>query len=288
MALELYYSPYSTCSQKVRLCLFEKGTAWEDRIVDLARSEQMQPEYLAINPNAVVPALVDGGRPVTESSVILEYLEEIISEPALAPRLPYERARMRSWLRFFDEIPTSYIRYPSLQAAYLDQFQQQDPETFHRSIEAKPVRKYLYRKIGTGGFPDSELEAAFDALRMTVERVSAAVTQTPWIMGAEYSLAECAIIPVIDRLQDLGLAGLWRDLPPFSAWWARCTARPSHTNTYTAGARLSEYFPDVRQRAAEIVAKLQARTGRALLEGGGERQVPPEGVKPDTPRFGSA
>jgi len=280
MALELYYSPYSTCSQKVRLCLFEKGAAWKDRIVDLARSEQMEPEYLAINPNAVVPALVHDGRAVTESSVILEYLDEVLDEPPLVPRQPYERARMRTWLRFFDEIPTSYIRYPSLQAAYLEQFQQQDPEAFRRSMEAKPVRKYLYRKIGAGGFPDSDLEAAFDALRMTVERVSAAVTHTPWIMGTDYSLAECALIPTIDRLQDLGLAGLWRDLPPFSAWWARCTARPSHASTYTTGSRLSEYFPDVRQRAAKMVADLEARTGRSLLQRGAERPRQ-EGVNPD-------
>jgi len=272
MALELYYSPYSTCSQKVRLCLFEKDAAWDDHIVDLAKSEQMQPEYLEINPNAVVPALVDGGRPVTESSVILEYLDEILTDLPLSPRLPYERARMRTWLRFIEEIPTSYIRYPSLQAAYLDHFRQQDPEAFRRSFEAKPVRKYLYRKIGAGGFPDGELVAAFDALRLTVERVSAAVTDTPWITGDNFSLVECALIPTIDRLEDLGLAALWQDLPPFCAWWARCTARPSHARTYTAGSRLSEYFPDVGARAARMVSDLESRTGRALLARNATRQ----------------
>jgi glutathione S-transferase len=74
--LVLYHAPHSTCSQKVRLVLHEKGLPFEDIRIDLSKKEQLRSEYLAINPNGVVPTLVDDGTPIIESSVICEYLDE--------------------------------------------------------------------------------------------------------------------------------------------------------------------------------------------------------------------
>ena len=70
--LELYHAHHSTCSQKVRLCLAEKGLEFESQLINLATKEQLAPEYLEINPNGVVPTLVDDGRVVIDSSVICE------------------------------------------------------------------------------------------------------------------------------------------------------------------------------------------------------------------------
>jgi glutathione S-transferase len=73
--IELFHAHISTCSQKVRLCLAEKGLAWTDHPLDFAKAEHLTPAYLALNPNGVVPTLVHDGRPVIDSSVICEYLE---------------------------------------------------------------------------------------------------------------------------------------------------------------------------------------------------------------------
>jgi glutathione S-transferase len=75
--LELYHAHISTCSQKVRLCLAEKGLEWTSHPIEFFRGEHLTPAYLALNPNGVVPTLVHDGRPVIDSSVICEYLEEI-------------------------------------------------------------------------------------------------------------------------------------------------------------------------------------------------------------------
>lgn len=75
--LELYHAHISTCSQKVRLCLAEKGLAWTSHPIEFATGEHLRPAYLQLNPNGVVPTLVHDGRPVIDSSVICEYLEEI-------------------------------------------------------------------------------------------------------------------------------------------------------------------------------------------------------------------
>ena len=56
--IELYHAATSTCSQKVRMCLFEKDIPWISRPLNLALDEHLTPAYLAINPNGVVPTLV--------------------------------------------------------------------------------------------------------------------------------------------------------------------------------------------------------------------------------------
>ena len=83
--LELYHANHSTCSQKVRLCLAEKGLKFKGHLINLATKEQLDPEYLKINPNGVVPSLVHDGRIIIDSSVICEYLDETVPEPRLVP-----------------------------------------------------------------------------------------------------------------------------------------------------------------------------------------------------------
>src|SRR5215510_8769764 len=119
MTLVLYHSPYSTCSQKVRLVLAEKGLDYTSREISFAREEQLAPEYLEINPNGVVPTLVHDGEPVTDSSCIMEYLDEVSPYPPLSPSSALGRGRMRAWLRYFEEVPTAAARVPSFQAVFL-------------------------------------------------------------------------------------------------------------------------------------------------------------------------
>ena len=101
--LTLYHGLASTCSKKVRLTLFEKDIPFESRIINLQKFEQHSPEYLAVNPNGVVPAIVHDGRPVIESSVIIDYLDDVFPAPALRPADPHDRATMRIWIKWSDE-----------------------------------------------------------------------------------------------------------------------------------------------------------------------------------------
>ena len=120
----LYNAPQSTCSQRVRYALHAKGLAFEEHKLDLFAGDQLKPEYLAINPNGVVPALVHKGRPVIDSAVILEYLDDI--EPAntaMRPADPVDVANMRAMMRFIDEVPTPAVRVPSYNLAFLPHFQ---------------------------------------------------------------------------------------------------------------------------------------------------------------------
>ena len=111
--LELYQFPESTCSQKVRICLGEKGLEWVERRLDWRKRKHLTPEYLALNPNWVVPTLVHDGRSVIDSNVIMQYLDEVFPEPPLSPADPLARARMRAWLSYFNDVSVTAIRLPS-------------------------------------------------------------------------------------------------------------------------------------------------------------------------------
>lgn len=95
--MKFYYHP-SPNPAKVALFLEESALPYELVLVDTHRGEQHLPAYLAINPNAKTPALVDGAATVFDSNAILLYLAEKTGR--FLPGTPVERAEMHSWLMF--------------------------------------------------------------------------------------------------------------------------------------------------------------------------------------------
>jgi maleylacetoacetate isomerase len=96
--LRLYSYWRSSASYRVRIALEYKGLDFEYVPVHLVRSggEQYSPEYCALNPQSRVPTLESPDGVLTQSMAILEWLEEVYPEPALLPRSPGERARVRA------------------------------------------------------------------------------------------------------------------------------------------------------------------------------------------------
>jgi maleylacetoacetate isomerase len=87
----------SLAACRVRIGLALKGVQAEEISVNLMQGEQLKPEYLAVNTQAVVPALVlDDGSTLFESMAIIEYLDETHPEPPLLPKDPKGRARVRA------------------------------------------------------------------------------------------------------------------------------------------------------------------------------------------------
>ncbi len=87
----------SSAAYRVRIALDLKGVAVEHASRHLRKGEQRAPDYAALNPQMLVPALVlDSGEVLTQSLAILEYQEETHPEPPLLPRDPVGRARVRA------------------------------------------------------------------------------------------------------------------------------------------------------------------------------------------------
>ena len=96
--MKLYTFFRSSASYRVRIALNLKGLEYEQIPIHLRRGggEQLGDAYKSINPQALVPALEDGGRIFTQSLAIIEYLEERFPRPALLPADPADRATVRS------------------------------------------------------------------------------------------------------------------------------------------------------------------------------------------------
>ena len=95
--MKLYGFWRSLATYRVKVGMALKGVKADEVSIDLLKGRQHDREYTAVNPQAVVPALVldDGGAPLFQSLAILEYLEEAHPQPALLPKDPRGRARVR-------------------------------------------------------------------------------------------------------------------------------------------------------------------------------------------------
>ena len=244
--LVLYNAAHSTCSQKVRICLAEKSLAFEDIRLDLGKGkDHLKPEYLEINPNGVVPTLVDDGAVIMDSSVICEYLDERYPAVRLTPDDLVERAKMRAWMRYLEEVPTAAVRVPSFNMGFLPRFEGLDRQQFEaEQSDIRPVRKQFYRRMGPSGFKKEDVEASIEQLTNTCARMDKALDKGPWLLGQQYSLADIIVAPLIDRMADLGFASIWDpQFPHVADWYARMQARPAFQQTFYPGARMSEFLP---------------------------------------------
>jgi maleylacetoacetate isomerase len=96
--MKLYEYFRSSAAYRVRIALNLKNVTYESIAVDLRPTvrEQRTPQFLSVNPEGLVPVLVDGERTFTQSLAIIEYLEEVRPQPPLLPRTARERAQVRA------------------------------------------------------------------------------------------------------------------------------------------------------------------------------------------------
>jgi glutathione S-transferase len=127
--MELYAHPISTTSRAILLFVAERGLAVELRAVDLFTGENRSKEFLSINPNGLVPVLVDGDFRLTESSAILKYLADLTHSPAYPSDLR-QRSRVNERM---DWINTNLYRSFGYDLVYPQIF----PHLRRRSDEAQ-------------------------------------------------------------------------------------------------------------------------------------------------------
>jgi glutathione S-transferase len=139
--IELYHNDMSVCAQKVRFVLGEKALKWESRHLNLRAGDQQKPDYVKLNPNAVVPTLVDDGKVIIESTVINEYLDDAYPEPRLRPADAVARARVRLWTKQLDESVHAATRTISNAIAFRHQKLALGMEALERSIKRSPIQR---------------------------------------------------------------------------------------------------------------------------------------------------
>jgi glutathione S-transferase len=227
--LTLYHNDMSVCAAKVRTALAEK---WLDRNLihlDLRAGDTQKPEYLRLNPNAVVPTLVHDDRVIMESTVICEYIDDEWPNPPLKPTDSLGRARMRLWTKQLDEGLHAAVGSLSFAIAFRHQWLARSTEERGKWLAGIPQQD---RRERLSSLLDRGLESPYFA--PAVKRYArlfgdfeGALEHGPWLTGGQFSLAEVGYAPYLARLRHLGFDLLFERHPRVADWANRVAQRPS-------------------------------------------------------------
>ncbi|MFJ2709733.1 glutathione S-transferase family protein [Pseudomonas sp. NPDC087346] len=210
MALTLYYHPLSSYCHKVLIALYEHGTAFEKRLIDLS-SDADRAELQALWPLVKFPLIRDHARQrnVPESSVIIEYLDHF--HAGKHPLIPSDRdaaLEVRLWDRFFD----NHVQTPMQQI----------------------VSDRLHGKNGDVSSYRNALLTAYSIL----DRQLASRT---WAAGERFSMADCSAAPALFYASTL--VPFTDEHRHLSAYFERLVQRPSFQRVLEEAKPCFEFYP---------------------------------------------
>lgn len=235
MALVLWHTPNSVCSQKVRIALDEIGIEWEEYIPDTANFEQHTSAFREISPDGVVPVLLDNGLVVRESSLIIEYLDETKNDGRLMPASGPTRVSAKLWLIKCLAIHAA-INSLTFATLFRDADLQRSEDELERRFAAIPdaAIRAKRRDLFSKGTSSAYVEAATRELGIILDLMSKAIKQDGWVSGETYSLGDIALTAYCDRMDRVGLRSMLSARPSVAEWLDRCRNRPSYAEAITS------------------------------------------------------
>jgi len=223
----LYDHPLSPYAQKCRIALREKGVDFEAQLPNaMGSGSGMEPAFVAANPRAEVPALVDGDARIFDSTIILEYIEERWPDPALLPRSPAERARVRM---LEDAMDTHYepINWGLGEVHFFRRASGELAKALgERAAEqAAAWRRWLESQLGT----------------------------RPWFNGDAFGWGDLSVAPYLNGSRGFGLEPARGSR--LADWLARVNERPSVAATTAEAAGFLRGAGGGMPNVADLVAK---------------------------------
>lgn len=175
-----------------------------------------------------MPTLVQDGRPVIESALICEYLEEVFPQPALSPQDPVDRAYMRTWTRRPDDGLHRACATVANAIAFRLQWLEKPADEIAEMLTATPdpARRIWRREMIEKG-TESQLFVnavwVYDALLTDME---IALQDRDWLAGDVYTLADVSLTSYLNRVAELQFHPMWEEeRPRVTDWFARIRAR---------------------------------------------------------------
>jgi glutathione S-transferase len=258
--IELYHNDMSSCAQKVRGQLAEKGIDWTSHELDLRSGGARTPEFLTLNPKGVVPVIVHNGTVVAESNIIMEYIEDAFPERPLMPQDAPGRARVREWLQRLDTGLHFDLAVVSLGVAFRNQLlavhKTQAALDAHYASISLPGLADICREVVPQGVAAPAFVKALSAWVKAFVEMEAALEQHDYLVGDALSIADLAYLPYICRFEQLGLERIWATLPRVTNWLGRMKA----TQAYRKGleAWLNPGYIAVMKQSGDAVSESTA------------------------------
>ncbi|BCL39991.1 glutathione S-transferase family protein [Nostoc sp. MS1] len=239
MSLELYHFPDSLCSQKVRIALAEKGLEWKSHIVNLLTFENLQPNYIRINPKGVVPTLVNNGNIICNSAIVIKYLDQNFPETSLTPVDPALQEKMNQWISLQDSFPMRELIYGNLKG--LDGFVARRSVMMKQDIISKLMREHpdLHNQYATKlkdvkdwnitVLEKAKVKSINNTMNPILDKLENEVSNSMWLCGDEYSLADVVWTAVLNYLVQLQIDdfAIKKDRKAIYLYIDRLKARPS-------------------------------------------------------------
>ncbi len=245
----LYHWEPNANSGKPMLALEEKGVAWNSHYINMLAFDQHQPEYLAVNPQGTIPAMIHGDLTLTESTAIMEYVDEAFDGPALMPADPRDRWRVRWWMKFMDQWlgPSfSMIGWCTFVGPSLAHKSEEEREAMIARIPL-PERRVAWRKAMFAEFSESELAESRRRIALGVGLIEAELGKREYIGSDGYSLGDVNLFNSLYGLPvgNPDLCG--PELTPNIWRWLRAVyRRPAVQRTWAMGSgRFTDRFNDI-------------------------------------------
>jgi len=253
----LYEHPLSPYAQKVKISAREKGVELTLKTPDGIGAGTSRGEFVAANPRAEVPALIDGDVQIFDSTIILEYLEDKFPSPPMMPASPAGRARVRMIEEVCD---THYeaINWGLGEIAY-----------FRRASGAKATEMQARAAEQTG-------------------RIHAWLTrqlgQSDWLNGESFGWGDLAVVPYVNGSAGFGNAP--GEGSALGRWLARVNARPSVAQTAKEARDSIAAMAQVANVLEQGLFKREYRDHRLewMMKTGGV-EIVLDGLKKDNIRF---
>jgi glutathione S-transferase len=211
MALVFYGHPFSSYAQKVLIALYENALAFSHRELQPGDADANS-EWRALWPFAKMPVLVDAGRTVAESSIIIEHLHLAHRGPvALLPDDAVEALEVRFMDRFFDHHVMNHVQAPVAEALRAD------------------------------GRRDTALVEARERLQRAYAWLEQRLQGRTWAAGEAFSMADCAAAPSLfyaDWVHPIA-----PEFPTVRAYRERLLRRPSMARAVEQARPYRAWFP---------------------------------------------
>ena len=255
--LTLYEHPLSAYAMKVKMALLEKGLEFKAILPDGLANGTAAGAFVEASPRAEIPALVDGEVQVFDSTIILEYLEDKWPAPALLPKEPAARARVRMIEDVMDGL--------------------YEPNNWG-------LMEVTRFKRASGALADKLVGFAKSNIDQLQHWLDGQLGDEPWFNGEKFGWGDIACAPYINRSAAYGYT------PPagsrLQAWLARVNQRPSIAKVVEQMQQVMANLPDFATLLAQGKIKRQYRDHRLewMIAGGG-LSVVQEGVERGSVRF---
>lgn len=251
--LDVYTWEPNANSGKPLFCLHEKGVPFTYHYIDMGAHEHHGPEFLAINPDGTVPAVIHDGFTMTESTPAMEYIDEAFDGPPLRPDDPFRRWQMRVLLRFMDNVVAPSLAMIASNRLAAPRFVDRDPDELRARLERIPLpeRRATWEKLMFQTTPPADIAESEWRVSDAIGRFDALLGRQTWLAGDSFSLVDIGVFATFYALPLNRADEVNDDASPNLVRWLRaCHARPG----LQAALRMGKGF--VTQRAADVRERL--------------------------------